>query len=154
MPDSKSRGFSHVKAACEARHDPEAWDVAALTLLSHREEREKLVKQGGASHPGRQHGYLTETEIGNYAYRLLSRCHLDNVAPPKGLMLLIQALLEQDRQPRHLGVPREGRKLTLAREYLEKNPSATARQVADASGLNHSTIVRHQQSGTLPRRAR
>lgn len=92
---------------------------------------------------------ISDSEVANFAYRMLKACERHGKPPPRELVDLFQKILHQDRPPhrRHRRwVQREE-----ARRYLEKHPTASARELARHVNVNASTVTRWLKVGALLR---
>ncbi len=96
-------------------------------------------------------GAISDSEAGNYAYRMLKACASRQHAPPGELVSLIQILLHQDRPPRGFNPKGKVEKMQKAIDFLRDNPTATAAAIARKVKVSRSTVARWMQKGKLVR---
>ncbi len=135
-----------VHAAC-AEGDPEAIISLAEYIRGNLERRAELKRTKPEKSSVRVLGMISDSEAGNFAYRMVRACERRQQPPPKALGDLFQKLLGQDRP--HGKMPHSS-KHQLAREFVQAHPTASVRRIARECGAAHSTVSGWKKDGIIP----
>lgn len=125
-------------------HEAIQGDLAAIAVLSRVLTREVTARSAaereGHSALVRRGKNLPNSVVNDLAVAMLSMCSLHGVPVPISLCGIIQIQLGVDVGAAN--APRRYFERANAAEYLARNPEATNTEVADAVGVNRSTVGR------------
>ena len=134
-----------IRSAC-ANGNKAAVEELSNILVNNIHLRDTRTKSG-STHLVMRGEFLSDSLIGNFAYRMLRACNQTDLPPPKVLVDLMQLLLDQSRPPAKS--ERRYVQRLEAINYLKDNPKAGIREIARAVRVSPSTISRWKAAGKL-----
>jgi hypothetical protein len=130
-----------IKAACADGNVQAIRDLSDAVRVAMRDHPEiaAAVRRGEA---------LGDSDVANFAYRMLKSCHRHSIPPLRELVDLFQILLKQDRKARRSGSFNAGR-ASKVQAYVDQNPTAGVNKIERGTGVSKKTIGRWLENGVV-----